>query len=133
MIVLEQLKLLVNLARIDGDMASKEREYIITIGKAHGFPESSVETLFYGSHDTIIAKDLSPDQRFNYIFNIVQLMKIDERLYEDEIKFCAGIAARLGYKPEVMVELMLKIKIGEMDQKEKDTLKELTNRYLINS
>lgn len=117
MIVLEHLKLLVNLARIDGDMASKEREYIITIGKANGFPESSVETLFYGSHDTIIAKDLSPDQRFNYIFNIVQLMKIDERLYEDEIKFCAGIAVRLGYKPEVMVELMLKIKIGEMDQK----------------
>lgn len=133
MIVLEQLKLLVNLSRIDGDMSGQERSYIINIGKAHGFPESSVETLFYSSHDTIIPKDLSADQRFNYIFNLVQLMKIDERLYENEIKFCAGIAARLGYKPEVMVELMLKIKSGEMDQKEKEALKELTNRYLTNS
>ncbi len=133
MIVLEQLKLLVNLARIDGDMASKEKEYIITIGKAHGFPESSVETLFYSSHDTIIPEALSADQRFNYIFNIVQLMKIDERLYQNEIKFCADIASRLGYKPEVMVELMLKIKTDVMSQEEKDALKELTNRYLINS
>lgn len=133
MIVLEQLKLLVNLSRIDGDMSGQERSYIINIGKAHGFPESSVETLFYSSHDTIIPKDLSADQRFNYIFNLVQLMKIDERLYENEIKFCAGITARLGYKPEVMVELMLKIKSGEMDQKEKEALKELTNRYLTNS
>jgi hypothetical protein len=133
MIVLEQLKLLVNLSRIDGDMSGQERSYIINIGKAHGFPESSVETLFYSSHDTIIPKDLSADQRFNYIFNLVQLMKIDERLYENEIKFCSGITARLGYKPEVMVELMLKIKSGEMDQKEKEALKELTNRYLTNS
>ncbi|QLH32407.1 MAG: hypothetical protein HWD62_08175 [Cyclobacteriaceae bacterium] len=46
MIVLEQLKLLVNLARIDGTMGGNERNYIINIGKAHGFPESSVETLF---------------------------------------------------------------------------------------
>jgi len=133
MIVLEQLKLLVNLSRIDGDMSSQERSYIINIGKAHGFPESSVETLFYNSHDTIIPKELSADERFNYIFNVVQLMKIDERLYENEIKFCAGIAARLGYKPEVMVELMLKVKTGEMDQKEKETLKQMANQYLTNS
>jgi len=130
MIVLEQLKLLVTLARIDGEMAGKERDYIINIGKAHGFPESSVETLFYSSHETIIYKDLSADQRFNYIFNLVQLMKLDERLYKEEIKFCANIATRLGYKPEVMFELLLKIKSGEMDQKEIDSLKELTAKYL---
>ena len=132
MIVLEQLKLLVNLSRIDGDMSSQERSYITSIGKAHGFPESSVETLFYGSHDTIIPKDLSPDQRFNYIFNLVQLMKLDERLYEDEIKFCTGIATRLGYQSQVMFELLLKVKSETMDQKEIDSLKELAAKYLTN-
>ncbi|MEQ1586877.1 MAG: hypothetical protein ABL895_13405 [Cyclobacteriaceae bacterium] len=133
MIVLEQLKLLVNLSRIDGDMSGQERSYIISIGKAHGFPESSVETLFYNSHDTIIPKELSADQRFNYIFNVVQLMKIDERLYEHEIKFCAGIATKLGYRPEVMVDLLMKIKSGIMDEKEKDSLKELAAKHLINT
>lgn len=130
MIVLEQLKLLVNLARIDGEMASHERAYIINIGKAHGFPESSVETLFYSSHEAIIAKELTNDQKFNYIFNLVQLMKLDERLYEEEIKFCASTATKLGYKPEVMFELMLRIKSTEMTAEEKSALHKLTTQYL---
>ncbi len=133
MIVLEQLKLLVNLARIDGEMASKERTYIISIGKAHGFPESSVETLFYSSHESIIPKELTPDQRFNYLFNLVKLIKLDERLYEEEIKFCANIATKLGYQSQVMFELLLKVRSEDMDQKEVDSLKELTAKYLSNS
>lgn len=130
MIVLEQLKLLVNLALADGDMTGQERNYIINIGKAHGFPESSVETLFYSSHDAIIAKELSADQKFNYIFNLVQLMKLDERLYEDEIKFCANTAAKLGYKPEVMFDLMLKVTSSEMSSTEKEALRQTASKYL---
>lgn len=130
MIVLEQLKLLVNLARIDGEMASRERAFIINIGKAHGFPESSVETLFYSSHETILAKELTQNQKFDYIFNLVQLMKMDERLYEEEIKFCANTATKLGYKPEVMFELMLKVKSTEMTREEKAALQKLTTQYL---
>jgi uncharacterized tellurite resistance protein B-like protein len=130
MIVLEQLKLLVNLARIDGDMSVKERSHIVNIGKAHGFPESSVETLFYSSHEAIITKELTADQKFTYIFNLVQLMKLDERLYEEEIKFCANIAAKLGYKPEVMFELMLKVKSTDMTLEEKTALQKLSNQYL---
>jgi uncharacterized tellurite resistance protein B-like protein len=130
MIVLEQLKLLVNLARMDGELAIIERNYIVNIGKGHGFPESSVETLFYDSHETILAEDLTPEQRFNYLFNLVQLMKIDERLYQEEIKFCANIATRLGYRSEVMVDLLLKVKSGPMDQKDIDALQESTAKYL---
>lgn len=130
MIVLEQLKLLVNLALADGDMTSQERNYIINIGKAHGFPESSVETLFYSSHDAVIAKELSPDQKFNYIFNLVQLMKLDERLFEDEIKFCANTAAKLGYKPEVMFDLLLKVTSSEMSSTEKEALRHAASKYL---
>jgi uncharacterized tellurite resistance protein B-like protein len=130
MIVLEQLKLLVNLARIDGDMSVKERSHIVNIGKAHGFPESSVETLFYSSHEAIITKELTADQKFTYIFNLVQLMKLDERLYEEEIKFCASTATKLGYKPEVMFELMLKVKSTEMTLEEKTALQKLSANYL---
>ncbi len=126
---LEQLKLLVNLARIDGDMAEREKLYITNIGKANGFPESSVATLFYQSHEVIIPDSLTGDQKFNYIFSLVQLMKIDERLYQEEIKFCSKIAERLGYNQSVMVELMLKVKnpSGEKEQKE---LQEIANKHL---
>jgi hypothetical protein len=129
MALFDQLKLLVNLARIDGDMAEREKLYITNIGKANGFPESSVSTLFYQSHEIIIGDHLTDEQRFNYIYSLVQLMKIDERLYQDEIKFCSKIAARLGYGQEVMFELMLKVK-ATVDENEKKSLQELTQQYL---
>lgn len=129
---LEQLKLLVNLARIDGDMAEREKLYITNIGKANGFPESSVATLFYHSHDVIISDNLTDDQRFNYIFSLVQLMKIDERLYQDEIKFCTKIAERLGYDQSVMVELLLKVR-NPSDEKEQKELQEIAHKHLKKS
>lgn len=130
MIVLEQLKLLVNLARKDGDMAPQERAYITSIGKAHGFPESAVETLFYGNHETFIANQLSNDQRFEYLFSLVRLMKLDEKLYQEEIKFCAATAARLGYRPDVMFELLTNVKSKEMDKAEIESLKKIASNYL---
>lgn len=126
---LEHLKLLVNLARIDGDMAEREKVYITNIGKANGFPESSVSTLFYQSHDIIIPDNLTDEQKFNYIFSLVQLMKIDERLYQEEIKFCSKIASRLGYGQEVMFELMLQVK-QTVDENERKALQQLTQQYL---
>jgi hypothetical protein len=125
MALLEQLKLLVNLARIDGDMAEREKAYITNIGKANGFPESSVSTLFYQTHEVIISDNLTDNQRFDYIYSLIQLMKIDERLYQDEIKFCSKIAARLGYGQEVM----LKVK-STVDENERKALQELTQKYL---
>ena len=131
MALLQQLQLLVNLARIDGDMAEREKKYISTIGLANGFPESAVSTLFYTSHEVIIPDNLTPDQKFNYIFSLVQLMKIDERLYKEEIKFCSSIAARLGYSQEVMFEMMLNVK-NTVDETERKALQQLTEKYLNN-
>lgn len=129
MALLEQLKLLVNLSMVDGEMAELEKNYITNIGKANGFPESSVSTLFYSSHEVIIPDNLTVDQKFNYIFSLVQLMKIDERLYKEEIKFCSSIAAKLGYSKEAMFELMLNVK-STVDDTERKTLQQLTEKYL---
>ena len=131
MALLEQLKLLVNLSMVDGDMAEREKNYITNIGKANGFPESSVSTLFYSSHEVIIPDNLTVDQKFNYIFSLVQLMKIDERLYKEEIKFCSSIAAKLGYSKEAMFELMLNVK-SVVDDTERKILQQLTEKYLKN-
>ncbi|MCX8492018.1 MAG: TerB family tellurite resistance protein [Cyclobacteriaceae bacterium] len=129
MALLEQLKLLVTLSRIDGHIAECEKAFIINIGKANGFPESSVDTLFYQSHDIIIPDNLTDDQRFDYIFSLIQLMKIDERLYQEEIKFCSKIASRLRYAQDVLFELMLKVKSTDADA-DKEALKLLTQQYL---
>lgn len=133
MIVLENLKMLVNLALVDGNMGENEKIYIKNIGKAHGFPESSTETLFYSAHEIIVPQQLTPDQKFDYIFTLIQLMKIDERLFQDEIKFCGNIIKKLGYRPEVIAELLMKISKEPMEPADKEALKKITSTFLITS
>jgi uncharacterized tellurite resistance protein B-like protein len=126
---LAQLKLLINLARIDGAVAEKEKKYISNIGLANGIPMQDIIPLFDQDHELIIPSDLNQDQQFEYIFSLIQLMKIDERLYQEEIRYCSKVAAKLGYDEAVMFELMLHVR-EVMEANELDALKKLTEKYL---
>lgn len=126
---LTQLKLLINLAHIDGGVGEKEEQYIYNIASANGVAADVIRPLFKTRQELIVPTDLSNDQKFNYIFSLVQLMKIDERLYNDEIRFCSKVAARLGYNEAVMFDLMLHVK-SVMGPNEMEDLKKLTARYL---
>lgn len=133
MALLAQMKLLINLARIDGEVAERERQYIRNIGLANNLPSEKTETLFDQRHDLIVPDDLTNDQRFEYIFSLVQLMKIDERMYKEEILFCSKIAAKLGYDEQVMFELILHVRSIAMADDEMIALKKLTEKYLQNN
>jgi hypothetical protein len=127
---LNKLKLLINLARIDGDVGEKEESYILNIGAANGLAPQNIQPFFTTTdHDVIVPGDLTNDQKFDYLFSLVQLMKIDERLYKEEIRYCSHIAAKLGYDQAVMFELMLHVK-SAMGPNEKEDLKKLTVKYL---
>lgn len=130
MSALPQLKLLVNLALIDEEVADQEKRYITNIGLANGLLVQDIEFLFNQKHEVIVPKGLSDDQKFDYVFSLVQLMKIDERLYKNEIKYCSQVAAKLGYKQEVMFELMLKVS-ARMNKGEIDSLRQLIATYLV--
>ncbi len=126
---LSQMKLLINLAQIDGTVAERERNYVINIGRANGIYPDQVEPLFDQRHELIVPNNLTDDQKFEYIFSLVQLMKIDERMYKEEILFCSKIASRLGYDQEVMFDMMLHVR-AVMASNEKEDLKQLTAKFL---
>ncbi len=128
---LQQMKLLVNLARVDGEVAEKERQYIINIGQANHMLIAEILPMFSGDHEVVTADDLSGEEKFDYIFHLVQLMKIDGKLYRDEIKYCAQVAANLGFSQDVLFELMLKVKSTAMEKDELESLKKLTAAYIL--
>ena len=127
--VIPQLKLLINLAQVDGVVAEKEIKYITNIGLANNIPVAEIMPLFGQKHELIVPANLSDKERFEYIFSLVQLMKIDERLYQDEIRFCSKVASTLGYDQSVMFDLMLHVR-EVMEANELDSLKKLTAKYL---
>jgi hypothetical protein len=128
---LAQMKLLISLAQIDGRVAEREQFYIINIGRANGFYPDEIEPLFDAYHELIVPQDLTNDEKFNYIFSLVQLMKIDERMYKEEMMFCSKIAASLGYDQQVMFDLLLHVKATPMSAEETAALKELTKKHLV--
>jgi len=127
---LSHLKILVNLALIDGKLTDNERQYIVNIGKANGVNEKECVSLLEGKHEITMPAGLNSDQKFDYVFSLVQLMKIDNRLFKEEIKYCSQVASRLGYKQDVMFELMLKVS-AIMEESEIHTLRQLIDSYLI--
>jgi len=128
--VLPQLKLLISLAQIDGSVAEKEQNYIINIGRANGIYPDEVIPLMEQRHLLVVPADLSNETKFNYIFSLVQLMKIDERMYKEEVLFCSKIATRLGYDQRVMIDLINHINKTDMPVDEMETLRNLTEKYL---
>jgi hypothetical protein len=130
MSALAQMKLLISLAQIDGKVADRERNYIVNIGRANGIYPDEVTLLFDQQHDVRVPGNLPPDEKFRYIFSLVQLMKIDERMYKEEIIFCSQIATKLGYEQPVMFELMLHVKTATMTENEMESLKKITAKYL---
>ncbi|CAN5167248.1 hypothetical protein BH09BAC3_BH09BAC3_31260 [soil metagenome] len=128
---LEQLKMLINLARVDGMVADKERQFIINIGQANHLLVAEILPLFSNSNTAVIPSNLTNEQKFDYILTLIKLMKIDEKIYRDEIVFCSKVASALGYRQEVLFELMLKVKNTEMEADELEALKKLTATYLL--
>jgi uncharacterized tellurite resistance protein B-like protein len=126
---LTQMKLLISLAQADGKVAEREKNYIINIGRANGIYPDQIQTMFPKQYEVIVPENLSADQKFECIYSLVQLMKIDERMYQEEIRFCSAIAVKLGYDHEVLFELMLHVK-GEMTDGEKENLKKITEKFL---
>lgn len=124
------LNILVQLARIDGVVVQDEIDLIKQVGKANGMSSDEISQCF---EDPEMVEDLdafSDDEKYEFIYNIVQLMKIDGRLYKEEIGFCAKMASKLGYDEEVLLELMLKIYSDPEITTDKLTLKSAIQKYL---
>lgn len=130
MSVLNQMKLLISLAQIDGTVAARERNYIINIGRANNIYPDQLMPLIDKRHTLIVPQDLTDDLKFDYLFSLVQLMKIDERMYKEEMMFCSTIAENLGYRRQVMFELLLNVESTPMGEEEMNRLKGLVQEYL---
>ncbi|HET8859320.1 TerB family tellurite resistance protein [Marivirga sp.] len=125
----EQLKILIKLATIDNELADKEANLIEKIGKANGVSEDEIYNMMKNPQPIKNLDTLSEDQRFEYLYNIVQLMKIDGKVYKSEIVFCQEIAERLGYKKKAVAELSKSIYSDPSITSDREQLKTRLKRY----
>lgn len=127
----EQLKILIKLATIDNELAEKEASLIEKIGKANGITEDEIYGMMKNPEPFKNLDTLSEDQRFEYLYNIIQLMKIDGKVYKSEIVFCQDIAERLGFKKKAVAELSKGIFSDPSITSDREELKKRLRKYSL--
>jgi len=108
MSVRKHLSALIGLAIVDHDFSDNERHLILSIGKAHRISEREIEELIY-KPDKVDLSTLNDDQKFELLYDLVLLMKVDMEVYYSEINYCQEIATKLGFEKSVVAELSAKI------------------------
>jgi hypothetical protein len=98
----KQLNILIQLAEADKHFAKIEREMIFKIASDRKFPEKEVLELIKNPEPIDSLGALSPDQKFEYLISCIELVFIDQNVFESEIIFCKNIAIKLGFKKGVI-------------------------------
>ena len=129
------LKALIQLSIIDRDFDEPEKTYIYTIGKANRIPEDEIDDLVTETinekPDAIITyQGLMTEERFDFLYDIIQLMKIDGDVYLTEIRFCESIAEKLGYDKKVVKKLSSLVYSDPAIKANRDMLLKTANKYL---
>lgn len=109
MSIKSQLSVLIKLANVDGEFAGEERSLIMMLGKANGVTEKEILELVENPEPLPPISTMTDDDRFEYLYNIVQLMKIDSQVYLSEIKYCEELAEKLGFKKGVISKLSSRV------------------------
>lgn len=100
-----QLSLLVNLAKTDGVIDEKEIDLIHRIGRAHGLSRESIDDIIQSPNKPEQLTELNADEKFDILYNLVHLMKVDGKVFDEEITYCMSMAKKLGYPLEAVMDL----------------------------
>jgi hypothetical protein len=129
--VVDQLSVLVHLSRVDKYVAPSESKLIHYIGALNGLSKDQIETLIDHPKPMPTLEGVNEDDRLDYLLNIVQLMKVDGKVFTSEIEFCEKIALKLGYLPGVIAELSQFTYADPEISTSKKFLRQLALKYLI--
>ncbi len=98
----KKLNILIQLAEADKHFAKSEREMIFKIAKDREFPEAIVESLIRNPEPIDSLGALSLEQKFDYLQSCIDLIFVDQKIFESELIFGRGIAIKLGFKKNVV-------------------------------
>ena len=100
-----ELNVLINLAASDRNVAERESKLIHLIGKANGISKEDVDKLLHAPQAIGDINSLTADEKFEHLYHLIQLMKMDGQVFRSEVVFCEQIAERLGFKKGVVAEI----------------------------
>lgn len=118
------------LAKADGHIDAREMSFIIAVGKKNGISSSEVQSLVSGA--TVATNELptNDSERFDQIFDLVDMMLADGIVDDTEMDFCIMMAEKLGFRKAIVGILVRKISQGVKDGQPRERIKEESTQFL---
>jgi uncharacterized membrane protein YebE (DUF533 family) len=118
------------LAKVDGHLDSSELQYIIAIGQKNGFKAEEVKSLIANSHHSHFHIPENDSERFDQIYDLVEMMLADGIVDDNEMEFCMEMAAKLGFRRDIIGVLVRKITTGVKDGLSREHIKSESQAFL---
>lgn len=126
------LRTLLHLAQADGTVSGSELALIYKIGVEKGIPMFEVEQIIQNPpQEAEDLSELSEEDKFEYLYTVVLMMKMDGILDERESMMCARYAVALGYKEAVIPSLKDLIESDHELSDNKDALKLEVQKFML--
>lgn len=124
------LKNLVALAKADGVISDAELELIYKAGERNGLKTYEVDSLIEDTEAGDIQVPSNDADRFDQVFDLVQLMLADGSIDNEEMDFCIQIAQKLGFRKAIVGVLVRKISVSLVKGYDKSSIKEEAENFL---
>ena len=118
------------LAKADGHIDAREMNFILAVGKKNGVNSTDVQALISGSKDASNELPTNDSERFDQIFDLVDMMLADGVVDETEMDFCIMMAEKLGFRKAIVGLLVRKISQGVKDGLPRERIKDESTAFL---
>ena len=100
------MKNLIEMAAADGNFMDVEYELLKSIAKQNGISESQLTEIKNNPSGIKFEVPKDTTERFKQLYDLVQMMSIDNEVHPDEAKLCNLFAIRFGYQRNSVKELI---------------------------
>jgi uncharacterized tellurite resistance protein B-like protein len=122
---------LVQLAKADGKISKSESGLLIKIGERNGVSAEEVFEMVDASDDFFYKKPENDAQRFDQLYDLVEMMRIDGEVSPKELVYTTDIAEKMGIRKAVAWILVQSLVDGMALELPKEELKAKAAEYLF--
>jgi uncharacterized tellurite resistance protein B-like protein len=122
---------LVQLAKADGKISRSESGLLIKIGERNGVSPEEVFEMVDASDDFFYKKPETDSQRFNQLYDLVEMMQIDGEVSPKELTYTISIAEKMGVRKAVAWILVQSLVDGMALDLSKEELNARAAEYLF--
>ena len=126
----QQLTALALLAKSDEVIDDRELNLIFRIGRANKLDDDQIQRIIDEPGNLGDLDKLTEDEKFEFLYSVIQLMKADDEIFNAEVDYCNQIAVKLGYGMGAVMEMYPHVHTNLVIKKDKDLLRRKIRAFL---